>query len=110
MQSKSFRNSPYRLIPLAFLFAAVGSCPPIVRGDKQTVKLITDPPAANLVVDGVKHVSPADVVLRRKQAHEITISKEGYQAITFKLQSHWDAGGAGAVVLDAAVPGGSVMF
>jgi hypothetical protein len=92
------------------LVLGCGGCATVVRGDKQRVKLITDPPGADLVVDGTKYVSPAEVTVKRKQPHDITISKEGYQAICFKLKSHWDAGGAGAVVLDAAVPGGSVLF
>jgi hypothetical protein len=98
------------LIAVALLATLGLGCATVTRGDKQTIKLITDPPAANLVVDGQLYVSPADVVLKRKDTHDITASKDGYQTITFKLQSHWDAGGAGAVVLDAAIPGGSVLF
>jgi hypothetical protein len=96
------------LLP-AILLLATG-CATITRGDKQIVRLVTDPPAAQAIVDGAPYVTPADVVLKRKQGHEVTVRKEGYQAITFKLSSHWDAGGVGAVAMDAAVPGGSAMF
>jgi hypothetical protein len=109
----AYRSSlPLGLIALLCLCCccAGGGCATVVRGDKQLVKLITEPPGADVVVDGNKYVSPADVTIKRKQKHEITISKDGYQSITFKLQAHWDAGGVGAVVLDAAVPGGSVLF
>ena len=59
---------------LAFAGGGVGGgCAAITRGNKQVVKLITDPPAADVVVDGAKYVSPADVVLKRKPAHEVTV-------------------------------------
>lgn len=93
----------------ALLLLSTG-CATITRGNKQTVKIITDPTAANLVVDGKPYVTPATVILKRKQAHDITLSKEGYQTITFKLNAHWDGGGVGPIALDAAVPGGSALF
>src|SRR5260370_16039201 len=85
---------------------AEGGCATLMRGNKQKVKLVTDPPAADIIVDGKSYTSPAEVVLKRKRPHDITVSKAGCQAIKFKLNSHWDAGGAGAGVLHAAVPGG----
>ena len=103
------RNPHYLCVISGLLLLATG-CATITRGDKQIVKIVTDPTSATLVVDGKPFVTPADVVLKRKQAHEITLSKDGYQTITFKLNAHWDAGGVGAVAMDAAVPGGSVMF
>lgn len=86
-------------------------CATLTRGNKQTIHLVTDPPAAKVVVDGQPYVSPADVVLRRnKKTHEVLVEKEGYQGVKFVLQAHWDAGGVGAVAFDAAVPGGSALF
>jgi hypothetical protein len=90
-------------------------CATVVRGDKQKVIFETEPQGAKLIVDGKDYTTPAAVVLKRKEkkgtaSHEITVSKDGYQTITFKFESHWDAGGAGAVVIDAAVPGGSALF
>ncbi len=75
-----------------FLCLATG-CATIVRGNKQTVKIMTEPPGANLVVDGKSFVTPA-----------------GFETIEFKLKANWDGGGVVAVVLDAAIPGGSAMF
>ena len=85
-------------------------CATLTRGNKQTVKLVTDPPAARVIVDGKPYVTPADVTVHRKKPHEVTVEKEGYQGITFKLKARWDAGGVGAVAIDAAVPGGSALF
>jgi hypothetical protein len=86
-------------------------CATITRGNKQVVHLVTEPPAARVVVDGKPYISPADVRLQRNTpAHEVTVSKEGYQTITFKLKSRWDGGGVKAWAVDAAVPGGSALF
>ena len=103
------RNPLYLGVISALILLSTG-CASVTRGNKQTVKIITDPMAANLVVDGKSYVTPATVVLKRKEAHEITLAKEGYQTITFKLNAHWDGGGLGPVALDAALTGGSAMF
>jgi hypothetical protein len=97
------------LLLCGFLFLTTG-CATIVRGDKQTVKIVTEPPGATLLVDGKEFVTPADVVLKRKQAHDMTIALAGYQTIEFKLKANWDGGGVVAIALDAAIPGGSAMF
>jgi hypothetical protein len=100
------------LVPVAYLLIlGLTGCATMTRGNKQIIHLVTEPPAAKVIVDGKPYVSPADVVLQRnKKTHEVTVEKEGYQGVTFVLRAHWDAGGVGAVALDAAVPGGSAMF
>ena len=100
------------VVLLTFLgILELSGCATFTRGNKQTVHLVTDPPAAKVVVDGHPYVTPADVVLRRsKKTHEVLVEKEGYQGVKFVLQAHWDAGGVGAVAFDAAVPGGSALF
>lgn len=95
---------------LAALTSATG-CATVMRGNKQVVHLVTEPPAARVVVDGKPYVAPADVTLQRNTpAHEVTVSKEGYQTITFKFKSRFDGGGVKAWAVDAAVPGGSALF
>ena len=42
-----------------FLLLSTG-CATLVRGDKQTLKIITEPPGATLLVDGKEFVTPAD--------------------------------------------------
>jgi hypothetical protein len=91
--------------------SSVVGCATLARGNTQTITVVTNPPAALVVADGINYVSPAGVVFKRnKKAHTITVSKPGFQTITFVLKSHWDAGGVGAVAVDAAVPGGSALF
>jgi hypothetical protein len=103
------RNTFLAVAALATVLSTPG-CATVTRGDKQRVQFQTDPPGAALVVDGQSFTTPAEVKLKRKPAHDILVSKEGYESIRFKLKAHWDAGGVGAVVLDAAVPGGSALF
>ena len=87
-----------------------GGCATLMRGDKERVQIKTEPPGANLIADGQSYTTPAQVTLKRKPTHDITVAKEGSESIHFKLKANWDAGGVGAVVLDAAVPGGSALF
>jgi hypothetical protein len=82
-----------------------------VRGNTQAITVTTHPPAALVVADGFRYVSPVDVIFERdKKPHTVTVSKPGYRTITFVMKSHWDAGGLGAVAVDAAGPGGSALF
>jgi hypothetical protein len=84
----------------------VGTGCATIRGDKQKMTIETDPAGANLVVDGQKYTTPAEVVLKRKDAHRITVEKDGYRPIAFNLESTWD----GASMTDLALPGGSALL
>ena len=84
----------------------VGTGCATVRGDKQKMTIETDPAGANLVVDGQKYTTPAEVVLKRKDAHRITVDKDGYRPIAFNLESTWD----GAAMTDLLLPGGSALM
>ena len=84
----------------------VGTGCATIRGDKQKMTIETDPAGANLVVDGQKFTTPAEVVLKRKDTHRITVDKDGYRPIAFNLESTWD----GASMTDLALPGGSALM
>src|SRR3954466_9824464 len=77
-----------------------------IRGDKQKMTIETDPAGASLVVDGQKFTTPAEVVLKRKDAHRFIVEKDGYRPIAFNLESNWD----GASMTDLALPGGSALM
>lgn len=87
-----------------------GGCATLTRGGHQVVKFETNPTPADVVVNGKKYVSPIEVKLKRNKLHDVTVTKAGYQGVTFKFRGKWDAGGAGAATLDAVLPGGSVLF
>jgi hypothetical protein len=104
------RHRNVGMVMLLLMAFVGGGCGLIARGNKQTVEVITDPPGAMLTVDKKSYVTPAKVLIQRKKKYEVTLTKEGYQGIRFMLHPRWDAGGAGAVAMDAIVPGGTVMF
>lgn len=94
------------LIGLAALLGLGSGCA-TVRGDKQKVKVETEPSGATLLVDGKERfTTPAEVTLKRKESHTIEISKEGYRPIKFNLEAQWD----GASMTDVALPGGSALM
>jgi hypothetical protein len=91
----------------AFILLCVGSgCATVLRGDKQKVKFDTDPPIANLSVDGKDYKTPVEISLKRKEPHDVIVSLPGYQPIQFQLVAQWD----GASLPNIAAPGGSAMF
>ncbi len=94
----------------AVIFLGVGSilsggCATVIRGTHQTVNVKTDPSGATCLVDGNTYTTPANVDLRRKVAHLITLSKEGYRTIQFNLSPEWDGVSLVGAIL---IPGGSL--
>lgn len=95
------------LCALTILLLA-GGCATAMRGNEQKVTIVTDPPGATVrVVDpSANHTmtTPATLTLKRKQAYEVIISKEGYAPIVFIYQGVWDGATMGNVIM----PGGSL--
>lgn len=92
------------LVAVAMLLICASGCATVARGDKQKLKFVTVPPGATLQVGDQTYTTPATVPLKRKDEHQVTISKPGYQPISFVLKARWD----GASLGGAAVPGGSL--
>ena len=99
-----------RVVVFVLIASIVGGCATFFRGDKQTLKVVTNPVGAVVSVDGTTTVTPTKITLKRNKVHEVTLTKPGYQGLTFRLKANWDAGGAGAVIADIVIPGGSIMF
>jgi hypothetical protein len=99
-----------RVVVFVLIASILGGCATFFRGDKQTLQVVTNPVGAVVSVDGTTTVTPAKITLKRNKVHEVTLTKPGYQGLTFKLKANWDAGGAGAVIADIVIPGGSIMF
>ena len=99
-----------RNIAIGLVVCLACGCATLKRGGHQMVKLETEPTAADVLINGKHYTSPVELKLKRNKPHDVTVTKAGYQGVTFKFRGKWDAGGAGAVALDAVVPGGSVLF
>lgn len=65
----------------------------------------TVPTPATVIVDGQPHVSPSELKLQRKAAHQVTIQRPGYRTIQFSIEPQWDGISLiGAII----IPGGSL--
>src|SRR4051812_20531702 len=99
-----------RVVVLMLVASMVAGCATFFRGSNQTLKVVTEPAGAVVSVNDKTCVTPTKITLKRNKVHEVVLTKAGYQALTFKMKANWDAGGAGAVVADVIIPGGSIMF
>jgi hypothetical protein len=90
-------------IMLSVLFC--GGCATLLRGSQQTLTFQTVPSEAQISIDGKSYTSPADVKLRRKEVHEVIISREGYRTLKFAIDPQWDGV---SLVGNIILPGGSV--
>ena len=91
-------------IALCGLMICAGGCATAVRGDKQKVLFDTDPSGATVQVGDKTATTPVEVPLKRKDDHDVTITKEGYRTVMFHLKANWD----GASLPGFLLPGGSV--
>ena len=81
MPTKIIRLSAIaRLVAVALVVFTVAGCATIVKGSTQKVPVASDPPAADVLVDGnLVGATPVTVTLKRKDDHLITIQKPGFQ-------------------------------
>ena len=84
--------------------SAIGGCATIVNGTTQKVSVSSDPPGAQLVVDGEStYTTPATVELSRKRDHLLTISKEGYHTEQIAVQKVISGAVAGNIIAGGLV-------
>ena len=94
------------LLVLGVLLMYGAGCATVLRGEKQSVKIETDPSGATAIVDGVVYTTPATVPLKRKEDHKISIGLAGYRTTNFTIRSTWD----GASLPGFLAPGGSASL
>jgi hypothetical protein len=89
-----------------FLLVFSSGCATVMHGSTQDIGITTDPPGADLLVDGQTHYqSPATLILSRKNAHLVEVSKEGYEEETVRIKQTMSP----AVLGDFLLPGGYVV-
>ena len=71
----------------------LSSCATVFTGTKQTVNIKTDPPAADIEVDGIKvGVTPMDVTLKKGfTGQTVNLKLNGYEAKTFQPTTTFNA-------------------
>ena len=63
------------IIALCFLCG----CATVVNGPDQTISISSEPPNANILIDGAFHnTTPATIEFKRDAMHLVRIEKEGY--------------------------------
>ena len=74
------------LMILSLLIISSG-CATIIQGTTQEVGITTDPPEANLLVDGKENYkSPAKITMKRKDDHLVEVTKEGFEKVMKRFQ------------------------
>jgi hypothetical protein len=89
----------FRLVPIAkasllvLVLAGSAGCATIVKGSHQKVPIGSDPPGADVLVDGsLVGQTPLNVEMKRKNDHLVTIQKSGYRPKSVAVVK--DVGGA----------------
>jgi len=82
-----------RLVAAVVTLASVTGCATVVNGTTQKIPVASDPPAADVIVDGaLVGQTPTSVVLKRNTDHLVTVQKAGYEPRTTPVVK--DVGGA----------------
>jgi len=78
---------------LIFVLAGASGCATIVKGSHQKVPIASDPPGADVLVDGsLVGQTPLNVEMKRKHDHLVTIQKTGFRPMSVAVVK--DVGGA----------------
>jgi PEGA domain len=81
-----------RLALVLLTGALLAGCATVINGTTQTIPIASDPPAADVIVDGsTAGQTPTKVVLKRNADHLVTLQKAGYEPTTLPIVK--DVGG-----------------
>lgn len=76
------------------LAGILAGCGGMMHGNHQSVTIFTDPPEAQVVVDGRVHLTaPGRVSLSRKEDHAARVEKDGYAPVDLRIErsmSNWE--------------------
>lgn len=91
--SRRFAPTTVRLACAGLVLLMGSGCATVVKGTTQKVPISSDPPSADVLVDGtLVGLTPTTLVLKRKNDHLVTVQKPGYQPKSVALVK--DVGGA----------------
>ncbi len=93
---------------LSLLGAAMlcSSCATVVRGVNDKLRVLSDPPGANVnLSSGETGVTPTNFVKRRRDAFQVTVSKQGFVPQTVNVVSRASGAGAAATAGNIALGG-----
>jgi hypothetical protein len=89
------------------LITLMSSCATLISKSSQTIKIVSDPPGAEVVINGInKGQTPVDVDVKKElQGQPIELKKEGYEIKTFTPQRKFDT----TALLNIFVPIGFII-
>jgi len=77
---------------LKIMSIADAGCATMFMGKNQFYKVESDPPGATVKVGGETAITPAIVLLRRKDDYVAVIEKPGYEPVYSKIESRFNYG------------------
>lgn len=97
----------FRLAALLLACSLVTGCATAFRGDKQTVKFVSQPTAAAVSLNGQPaQTTPFSATLKRNATQHVLATAPGYRPIRFDMSAQRDM----AAVPQLIVPGGSALM
>jgi hypothetical protein len=100
----AFRRAALSAALGAFV-ASVSGCATLHNGTHESVRLNSDPPGAEAVIDGTEHVTtPAQVELERGKDHSIAFHKGGFEDADTSITSG-ESGWVWGNILIGGIPG-----
>jgi hypothetical protein len=77
---------------LIFMSVIEAGCATMFMGKNQFIKIESDPPGATVKVGDEVAITPAIVLLRRKDDYVAVVEKSGYEPIYSKIESRFNYG------------------
>lgn len=82
----------------------MSSCASIITGTSQIVPVESDPPGAQIAMDGMGvGVTPAQITVKRGSDHVLAISREGFETTTVMLGKKFNGWYIGNLVIGGLV-------
>lgn len=95
-----------RLVCVLMLGLLAAGCATAFRGDRQTVKFVSQPTGASVSVNGKAQTTPFSASLKRNQTQKVVATAPGFRPLAFELIARRDL----AAVPQLVVPGGSALL
>jgi PEGA domain len=98
-----------KIIGALSVATALSSCATVIRGVHQDLKVVSNPPGAEVALStGEKGITPATFRKRRRGSFQVMVSKSGYYSQTVTVRSQASSTGAAATAGNVATLGAGV--
>lgn len=92
------------LVALLLLAPHLGGCATIINGTTQTIPVATEPPGAEVYVDGtIKGHTPVNLQLNRKESYQVRLALSGYPDRNLNMESKMGGGIGGNILFGGLI-------